>query len=518
MTSFPYADVWKNLTWTNYHESLPSRVVEDWVLLDHDPSGPPQMQQQGAALAALIDHCAQHEKRLAIRGAGWSLSRAVSPDKILLDPSGLNLTFRMPDAWLTTAYKAVRDDKVPFFAAGGAKIGQINDDLGQLGLALPTSGAADGHRIAGCIGTGTHGADVRVGAVHDTVQAVILMVAADKMVVVQASNGMLTDDFASWLQASTGVSTVTESDDDLLHAAQVGLGGLGIVYGVVIEAVPLYEFVGVEVKKPLYDAAVGQLMTHLDPTGFGASPSADVLACMLFPYAKVDDGAGAVASVYEKRPRTRPYTAPTHADPMIATDTSKLIASMSALSSSSLGGLVGHIITTVGQAQYDRPPDFPKFPGELFGPTTLPPGNGASTEIVFDRQHAAQGVHEVLDILRRQATNPGRHLLGVCGVRFVGASKAHLAMNQSHGATFVEVAGLKSNDVKAVQQAVWDGLRAAGIPYVCHWGQEHDMKPAEIQAYYGAGVSKWTQARQHLLGVGERKVFLNELLMQVGLA
>jgi hypothetical protein len=518
MTNFPHTDVWNDLTWTNYHQSLDPRVVEDWVQLAFDPSGPPQMQQQGTALSAILQHCVTHEKRLALRGSSWSLSKAVSPEKILLDPGALNLTFRIPEGWLTGGYQAARGDKVPVFAGGGAKIGQINDDLGQLGLALQTSGAADGHRIAGCIGTATHGADIKVGAVHDTVKAVCLLVATDKMLVVQGTNGMLTADLGHWLEASTGIPTAVESDDELLRAAQVSLGGLGIVYAVVMETVPLYEFDGIEAKRPLWDGGIWQVMEQLDPTGVGGSADADVLACMLFPYAKNSDARGAVASVYQKKSRTRPYTAPTHSDAMIATDTSKIISAMSALSAGVFGPLVGHIITSVGQAQYDEPPKFPKFPGELFGPTSLPPGNGASTEIVFARQHAAEGTQRILEVLRNNARSPGRHHFGVCGVRFVAASRAHLAMNQSHGSTFVEVAGLKTNDSTAIQRAVWDGLRSAGIPFVCHWGQEHDMKRLEVDDYYGAGVAKWIQARNHLLGVGERKVFANELLSDLGLA
>lgn len=518
MPDFPYVREWTDAIWKNFHESIPSRVVPAWLTLEFEADGRGAMEQQGAALKSILKYCFEQEQRLTILGSGWSLSRTVLPDKILLDPGLLNLQVKVPGSWLSDAYKATQGVRVPVVVGGGATIRQINHDLGHLGLALQTSGASDGHRVAGCVATGTHGADLKVGAVHDTLKALCLMVAPEKMVVVQPSSRPFKDDIARWFELSTKISTETVADDDLFRAAQVALGGLGLVYALVIEAVPLYEFAGVEVAQRIHDPSVWRVIEHLDASGLGGAPDPDLLALMLFPYARSSDPMGAIVSIYDKRARTRPYTAPTHATSLIATDTSKLIAHMGHLDGGLAGELIGHVITKVGQDAYRPGPIKPLFPGEMFGPTSLPPGNGASTEIVLRRGDAARGIATILDVLKSEA-QAGRHHFGVCGVRFVAASQAHLAMNREAGTAFVEVAGLRAPRTLEIQRAVWNGLKAAGVPFACHFGQEHEMTPAQLEAYCGSGVSKWKAARHQLLDTPTaRKVFTTPMLGDLNLA
>jgi hypothetical protein len=84
--------------------------------------------------------------------------------------------------------------------------------------------------------------------------------------------------------------------------------------------------------------------------------------------------------------------------------------------------------------------------------------------------------------------------------------------------TYIEFPGLGSSDITQVQQAVWRALRAAGIPFTCHWGQEYGMDAGSVRAYYGNRVDRWKAARSRLLTTPEaRTVFSTPLLGNVGL-
>ena len=96
-------------------------------------------------------------------GARWSLSTVVKPDNVAINPANLNVMLRVKQDWLTPAYRARRPGFVPVFVQGGTNVSRINRQLGEIGLALQTSGASDGHRIAGCIATGTHGSAWTIG-------------------------------------------------------------------------------------------------------------------------------------------------------------------------------------------------------------------------------------------------------------------------------------------------------------------------------------------------------------------
>jgi hypothetical protein len=74
-------------------------------------------------------------------------------------PANLDVMLKIRGEWLEPEYRGGRgaSGKVPIFTQGGATIASMNRRLAEIGLALQTTGAADGHRLAGCIATGTHG-------------------------------------------------------------------------------------------------------------------------------------------------------------------------------------------------------------------------------------------------------------------------------------------------------------------------------------------------------------------------
>src|SRR4029078_4368692 len=101
-----------------------------------------------------------------------------------LDTPFMNTIWRVAADSLTDSYKQTRgaEGRVPVLVQSGTEGSAITRRLADIGLALQTSGAGDGHRIAGCIATGTHGSALGVGAVHDTILGLHIVVAPNQAV------------------------------------------------------------------------------------------------------------------------------------------------------------------------------------------------------------------------------------------------------------------------------------------------------------------------------------------------
>jgi FAD/FMN-containing dehydrogenase len=99
----------------------------------------------------------------------------------------------------------------------GIRITDLIENLAGDGLAMKNLGSITAQSIAGAISTGTHGTGLRIGNLSS-------MIVGMKLV------------------TGTGdVLTIKESDTDLLDAARVSIGLLGIITEVTIDCVPLYD-------------------------------------------------------------------------------------------------------------------------------------------------------------------------------------------------------------------------------------------------------------------------------------
>jgi hypothetical protein len=403
----------------------------------------------------------------------------------------------------------------------GALIADINQALGQAGLALQTSGAADGHRLAGCIATGTHGSAISIGAVHDTVRAVYLLVAPDRGVLVQpAAARPFTDDLANWFATKTGLTTQSLADDDAFFAAQVSLGSVGFVHSLVVETVPLYRLRGRMVPRPLGDKVVLDAIQSMNtaPLHPDIPDRPYHFSVLINPYVGAGSPGMFVGLYWKVGVDGAPFAGPDPALPMVPSDTANFIASLIKLLDGPVAGpIIEHIISSVLAGQNPARDFPPAFPGQVFGPTTLPAGRGMSTEIVVDQTRAVDAIVALLraiDVQRAQ----GRHLLGAMGVRFVPGTGALLGMNIAAMNCYIELGSLGNDNVPLIHQACWAALDAAGIPYTCHWGQQHRLDEAHLRAYFGGRVDRWKAARDKLLQTSTAKaVFSAPTLATVGL-
>ncbi|WP_210493516.1 D-arabinono-1,4-lactone oxidase [Patulibacter sp. SYSU D01012] len=149
-------------------------------------------------------------------GSGHSFTGAALTDGVLVDVSAIR---GLQD--LDPATGLVR-------VGAGTSIHELSSLLADHGLGMENLGDIDRQTIAGAIATGTHGTGATLGNLPSQVRAIELVTGTGEIVDLDA-----------------------DSDPLGLRAARVGIGALGIVTAVTIQAVPAYVLRGVDTTEPL---------------------------------------------------------------------------------------------------------------------------------------------------------------------------------------------------------------------------------------------------------------------------
>lgn len=521
--SFPHTFVQEGVPFRNYSHTI-EKPLPLYCEIDAGPDDGARLKRHAEAVRAILRHCFAQQPPKTVRtvGSTWSFSKIVEWDDCVINPGNMTHKLRVPADHYREAYRArAQAGYTPVFAEGGTGIGALNASLMKSKLALQTSGAGDGHRIGGCIATGTHGSALGIGALHDTVLGMYLIVGPDQAVFLQPkTDPAFSSSVAGWLQAQTDMPTRLLEDDRLFAAAIVSLGSLGFVFGVVVETTALYELQIRRLHFKADDPALRRAIETLRPEALvqsGESPyHFDVV---MHPY-PTQGAASCFATLMWKRPTTRQSDGPLHGIARTGSDTIGLIGKLVSIFSGPLtGGLTQAFVSSqIGDqlANDAHKLEETLLPGEVFGPTTLPPGHGASTEIVVDHRLALSALDSVFEALREEAQQH-RYLLGCVAARFVPGTRALLGMNQFERNCYIELPSIRTPDVLAVYAAVWRKLEEKGINFTCHWGQLNNFTPERVERYYGERAGQWRAARRSLLDSSARTVFASRILRDAGL-
>jgi FAD/FMN-containing dehydrogenase len=157
-------------------------------------------------LAALVREASRRNLPVRVAGSGHSFTPVVST-------SGLLLSLRNMQGVVSADL-----DRKRVIVRAGTKIGDIGRALKEIGLSLANQGDIDTQAIAGALSTGTHGTGIGLGCLSS--QAV-------GMRLVQADGEILTVD--------------GDEDPDLMAAAQVAIGMLGVISTITLQAVSAYN-------------------------------------------------------------------------------------------------------------------------------------------------------------------------------------------------------------------------------------------------------------------------------------
>jgi len=163
-------------------------------------------------VAEAIRFARENKLRVKPVGAGHSFTDIAATSGVQLDLAALDGVLAVDGTSVTLG--------------AGTNLYQLPALLGEHSLALENMGDIDRQTIAGAISTGTHGTGARFGGIATQVEALTL-VTAD----------------GSLLHLGEG--------DDLLPAARVGLGALGVITDVTLRCVPDFVMHALERPEPL---------------------------------------------------------------------------------------------------------------------------------------------------------------------------------------------------------------------------------------------------------------------------
>lgn len=530
MPDFPFTEEREVTRWSNFHGTIEDVPVPVYCTPDVPSelgdNPPPSYKRHGDALSAIVNYCvdANPPKRLRVVGSRWSLSNIVRPSDVLIDPGNLNRMLLVNPDWLTSAYRNGRyvQGYRPVFVQSGAEIGYINGRLGQIRLALQTSGASDGHRIAGCIATGSHGAAIGIGAVHDTVLGFHIIVGGGRSLFLhRGTHPCFTPALATWFEQVTGVPTDDRPEDDPFLAAQVSLGSLGVVHGVVIEAAPLYRLRRVvsvwdSSERELWDALT---TLNTQPLHEDIDDAPYHVELVINPHKRLRDDDAFLSLMWETDAGDELPLPRGMVDPEVASDVLTFVGHLSDLFDGPIStGIFRKVITEQLERRYRPGAKQPRFPGEVFGPSSLPPGQGTSTELVVAAEDAERATNVILEVLKRRARY-GELLLGVVALRFTASTQALLGLNAKAPSCFIELPSVKNREVLDLYDRIWRALDTENIAFTCHWGQVGGFDRGRIDRYFGAErVNRWLAARASILTTpNERAAFASPILEEAGL-
>lgn len=491
--------------WVNAHGNITAPVAQLIDLRNPlTPGNQSTLEAYNAMTAALQDLITQAlaaNVRLRAAGAGWSLSEAAVTDGWLLNTQPLDFTFRLEPQVVS----AEAQDRTPSLrlVQCGIGVAQLNALLRQDGQSLRTSGASNGQTLAGAISTGTHGAALDVGAMHDTVCGLHLIPDATRALWLErASRPVVTPAFAAALGAEL------RRDDALFEAALVSFGSFGILHGLLIEMEPLFLLEAYRQRLRLTDPLWQAISTlTFDVPEFPHPGERPYHFQVVFnPH---DVAGGVYVTIMYKRPYREDYTPPP-LSPERFTPGDDAAAFIGVLTD----GVPAAIPLLTQQILARAYAPYTKQEGtlaEIFSNDDLR-GRLASTAVGLPLDRTREAVEAVL--AEQAQSGP---VAVVVSLRYVRGSSATLAFTSFPTTCVLEIDGVQSSRTNDFYARAWARLERQGIPYTFHWGKQHNLDAARVRHLYGPRVEDWLAARGQLLGAAERRLFANALLERLAL-
>jgi FAD/FMN-containing dehydrogenase len=180
------------------------------------------------AIVSLVNVARANKRTVRGIGSGHSFTPlCAADDGILLSLDNMQGLIAADRAARTATFHA------------GTKLHAMGDPLREAGLAMENMGDVDRQALAGAVATGTHGTGHGIGSISN--QVIGLRLVNGRGEVVECSE---------------------TSNPELLKAAQVSLGALGIVTQITLRAVPAYNLHERE-WRVTFDACMARLDAHI---------------------------------------------------------------------------------------------------------------------------------------------------------------------------------------------------------------------------------------------------------------
>jgi hypothetical protein len=517
---------WPITNWVNGHENFKHRFQKNasykLVLPDSVQDSTARYRATTANFQWLLQHAIENDLHLRAMGNGWSFSEVAVCEGGVVDTKALRLTFALKDSFVSPDYISKGKKSADlFFTQCGMSILAINEKLEAAGRSLKASGASNGQSIAGATSTGTHGAAYRVGAVHDAIVGLHIIVGPSRHVWLEkSSNAVASDQFINWLGAEK------ISDDDCFNAAVVSFGSFGFIHGVLLETEPIFLLEEYRSNEIAYNTSVIETLTtmNFDPIASVLPFPPDSPARQLYhfealinphDFAVNDPDKGIFIKMMYKTPyradypkRIRETKGFQYGDNTLGLIQTILDTLGSKISTVLVPKLVGTLLPLV----FKPTPVAYGTIGETFNNTKFR-GKAASASIGMDISNVNRVVETIIEA-NKQSPFPG-----ILSFRFVKGTTALLGFTKFPHTCVLEMDGVDSGISRNFYQKVWDTLEDKGIPYTLHWGKMNfNLDKARVRRMYGdATVDKWIACRHQLLDEASREVFTNDFMRKCGL-
>jgi L-gulono-1,4-lactone dehydrogenase len=385
-----------------------------------------------AEVAAALERAVAHGQRVRVAGAGHSFSDIALTDGRMLQLHRMN---RVLDVDRSSGLVRVQ---------GGIAIHALNARLAAHGLALENLGDIDVQSIAGAISTATHGTGARLRNIPSQVAALTLVLAD-----------------GSTLECSG------DGDVELLRAARVGLGALGVVAEVTLRCVPAFRLEGIDAPAPLE-----RTLERFEELALAN----DHFEFYVFPHARTALTRTNNRTELPARPRTRLNAYAN--DVLLTNKTFELFCRLGRRLPSQIPH-INRLVTRLAGAsrRIDRS-------DRIFASPRLV--RFTEMEYALPRERTVEAVRRVLDLVEG-AGRPGGARNGFAvpfpiEVRTVAADDALISTAAGRDSGFVAVhmfEGMAFEPYFRAVEAVMDEL--GGRP---HWGKRHFQSAATLRARY----------------------------------
>ena len=206
----------KRGTWTNWAGNQSSRP--QWI---NEPASE-------SDVADIVARAAKSQRTVKAVGAGHSFTSTALTNGHLLNMKHLNKIIDVDRANNQVTVEA------------GIHISELNEQLFELGLAMPNLGDIAYQTISGAISTSTHGTGAKITGIAGQVAAMRLVNGQGEIIHINS-----------------------QQNPELLNVARVGVGALGIVTQVTLNVVPAFRLRAVEGAQKL-DALIENLDELVD--------------------------------------------------------------------------------------------------------------------------------------------------------------------------------------------------------------------------------------------------------------
>lgn len=505
------------------HESFTQALEGEYIFsVDHGPSSLEVYNAATDELQQVIKRSLADGRSLRARGALWSLSKVAVNNARLIDTTALRSIFDVGSNRVEAGYTG--DPAHLRFVECGTSVGALNTVLFDSNLSLRVSGANNGQTLAGAIGTGTHGAGFEVGAIHDTVVGLHMVLGPDKHVYLQRANPkVMKDEFAGLLGATP------LADDDLFNSALVSFGSFGVIHGLMIETRPLFvlhalrfyhlfddgirkaiddlDFSEIQIPADLADGVPLDRPYHFElitnPNEEGNPPN-EVCVLLMFegPYdvatyqvPQWDDGAaGPAAGAIDRMGRLL-----------------EIVPSI-------LNPIMKSVLNGQMRDEYPRGRES-GIVRDLFRGEKLI-GKALATAVAVRADQARTALKIMYDTYH----DHGEVLPVLISMRRVKGSDAILGFTKYAATAVLEIDGVNNESCRKFVRQAWNAMEANGIDFTVHWGKWNEWLTADrIRKAYDQNsedrTGRWIASRKQLLDdPNVRRMFENDFLRNLSLA